>query len=174
MTPCARIFVAGLMMKHLLLMFPLALLLAGCNETAPNAPQPIVRGPLAIERIGGGYNGGLMEPARLLIRDPRQFADVWAKAWSGMPPMPPLPSVDFTSSVVIVVAMGGQATGGYAIEVKRITAEGDRLIVNVESVMPGAGCAVTLMLTQPFDIVRVPVRASSAEFFERAVVRVCR
>jgi hypothetical protein len=147
------------------------LVLPGCLEQRVVDPTP-----LPIERLvppGTGNVSGLQDPLRVVVREPAEFESLWKMAW-GAEPSRPLPEVDFSTHMVLAVALGGRSTGGYTIQVAEVLPEGDGLEARVVSTAPGKNCAVTLALTQPVDFVSVPVRAGTVRFEESAVVTDCR
>ena len=158
-------------MKRSALACMFALLAGACVETGPTATRPLLVEPItpALDR----YFSGLREPERLVIRDEREFAAIWTKAYGIIEPAPPIPEVDFKRNQVIVVAMGEQANGGYAIEVAGVAASGGRLAVDVMMTKPGPGCAVTGALTQPLDMVKVPAIDAVPEFRDRTSMTRC-
>ena len=83
--------------------------------------------------------------------------------------------MDFTRDIVVAVAAGQRATGGYEIAVDRVRQVNDELTVEVVETTPGPNCLSTSSLTQPVDVVVVPaVSARSWSFVERKDVRGCR
>src|SRR5262245_43256767 len=144
------------------------LALAGCiDRSVPPSPDD----PIALERITPGapqiaLMSSLVKPERLLVRDQATFTSVWTRAFG---PDVPLPKVDFLHERVIVAALGGRASGGYAIEVKSAAVEAGELVVEVSSTSPGRDCVVTLATTQPVDMVKVKLRAGSARFREQSL-----
>jgi len=90
-------------------------------------------------------------------------------------PRPEVPFIDFGNEAVIVVSMGTRSTGGYSIDVERVSeSESDgTLYVEVVEVSPGRGCAVTQAVSAPVHAVRVPLRDGDVQFIERASTRSC-
>src|SRR6266508_4397374 len=86
--------------------------------------------PLAPVRDGAGaatfFRTGYRERARLVIRAAAEWAAAWKELWAGASPAPPLPAVDFSKEMVIVAAMGEQASGGHSIAVASAAVEGGR------------------------------------------------
>jgi hypothetical protein len=131
---------------------------------------PYDAGALPIRRIGQWSTSGIVTPERLVIRDDSSYARFWTGLGAGS-----RPSVDFSRDVVIVAAAGQQQTGGHGIEVSRVVRAGQGLAVEVLETAPGPGCAVTQALTQPVDVVVVPVGdAKTWSFSERTVAQACR
>jgi hypothetical protein len=84
------------------------------------------------------------------------------------------PAVDFNRDVVIVAAAGQRPTGGHEIAVTRVTQTQGGLTVEVVERAPGPNCMTTASLTQPVDIVIVPVSGvRSWNFVERKEIRGC-
>jgi hypothetical protein len=65
--------------------------------------------------------------------------------------------VDFTHDLVIAVASGQQRTGGFGIAVEQVSQKGGDLTIRVVETSPGRNCLTTSELTQPVDVVTVPV-----------------
>jgi hypothetical protein len=149
-----------------------ALVTVGCGDRNPAAPGSV---PLArlTPPFGRTYTG-LRDAARLVLRDEASFAAVWGAAYQNPGGTPPLPHVDFERDIVIAVALGEQGSGGYTIEVSRVTRRGGLLVVDVESALPGSACAVSLALTQPIDIVKVPAVGGLVSFEDHAHRDDCR
>jgi hypothetical protein len=83
--------------------------------------------------------------------------------------------VDFTRDVVVAVAAGQRSTGGYEIAVDRVTQNNGELSVEVVERTPGPNCMTSASLTQPVDVVIVPIAdAQSWSFLERKEIRGCR
>jgi hypothetical protein len=123
-----------------------------------------------IRRLGQWTRTGIGESRRLVIRD----ANAWAQFWSELG-VGEQPNVDFTRDVVVAVAAGQRSTGGFEIAVDRITQTDGELSVEVVERTPGPNCITTASLTQPVDVVVVPVAdARSWSFMERKEIRACR
>jgi hypothetical protein len=106
----------------------------------------------------------------LVIRDANALSQFWSELGVGE-----RPNVDFTRDVVVAVAAGQRSTGGFEIAVDRITQTDGELSVEVVERTPGPNCITTSSLTQPVDVVVVPVAdARSWSFMERKEIRACR
>ncbi len=83
-----------------------------------------------------------------------------AKLWKLVQTNVPEPKVDFTTHSVIAVFAGQKPTGGYSITVKKIE-DGEKRNVVVTLTSPGADCIVTQIITEPYQIVTVPITSLS-------------
>lgn len=125
---------------------------------------------IEIRRLGQWTRTGIGESRRLVIRD----ANAWSQFWSELG-VGERPNVDFTRDVVVAVAAGQRTTGGFEIAVDRITQTDGELSVEVVERTPGPNCITTASLTQPVDVVVVPLAdARSWSFMERKEIRACR
>ncbi len=125
---------------------------------------------LDLRRLGQWTRTGIGESRRLVIRD----ANAWDQFWSELG-VGDRPSVDFNRDVVVAVAAGQRPTGGYEIQVDRVTQSDGQLTVEVVERTPGPNCITTASLTQPVDVVVVPAaEAKSLSFLERKEIRGCR
>ena len=169
-------------MKHILISF-VALL----SFTLP-APQTIhsqgssgtpVRiipiQPRACSTCALTYTSGLTKPEQLVIKDAKEWREVWERIHCKViSPVPPLPEIDFTKEMLVVVALGTRPTGGYGIFVDRAVDKNNRREITVGKQTPGKNCFTTQALTQPVDIVRLPKTDLPVSFKETEVVRDCK
>ena len=68
--------------------------------------------------------------------------------------------------MLVVVASGTRPSGGFAIKVQGVATRGARLEVAVLETCPAPGAMVSMELTQPVEVVRVPRLAQTATFRE--------
>lgn len=135
-----------------------------------SAYAPYDAGSLPIRRIGQWSNSGISTPERVVIRDDSSYARFWAKLGTGA-----RPSVDFNRDVVIAAAAGQRQTGGHSIAVDRVVKADQGLAVEITETVPGQGCAVTQVITQPVDVVVVAAAdAKTWSFSDRTVAQECR
>jgi hypothetical protein len=106
----------------------------------------------------------------MVIRDANAWAQLWSELGAGE-----RPDVDFTQNVVVAVAAGQRSTGGYGIAVNEVTQADGQLIIGVVETTPGPNCITTAAVTQPADVVVIPVAAPRGwSFLERKEIRACR
>lgn len=156
----------GRMCSAVLALLGLALV-PGCLDEHVVRPTP-----LPVERLTPAYRStysGMHDHTRAVVRDAAAFATLWRTAW----PDEPVPTVDFATRTVLVVAMGEQSSGGFSIRVSEVASEGYGLRALVRSTAPGHGCAVTLALTQPVDFVSVPAVGMAIRFVEETGTTRC-
>ena len=99
------------------------------------------------------------------------FAKIWkmAHGTGGSP----LPKVDFSKEYVIGIFSGQKSTGGNSIAVASVTDAGDVRTVAVTLTKPGAGCIVTQSLTNPYQIVTVPLSDATLTHSDTEVITSC-
>jgi hypothetical protein len=153
----------------------LAVIAAACSQVTASTGGleiPVVR--LRSQPWSFEFNSGWDAPTRTVIRDQATWEAAWAKTYSRMTPVPPVPAVDFGEEMVILVASGEQLSGGYGIVIEHAAERGGNgIAVTVRTTSPGSQCVVTGALTQPVDIARVARRDGSVRFIEREEVRDC-
>ena len=122
-----------------------------------------------LELEQGGYN----TRQRLVVRTEEEWQDVWAGLYPNDLSRPPRPSVDFAEEMVIVAAMGTQASNGYAIHIDGVRDLNGDIWVFVREVSPSLTCDRTPIATRPAAAVRVDRRDGGATFVERGETTVC-
>jgi hypothetical protein len=123
-------------------------------------------------------NSFLWDPLRVVIRDGDTWRDMWKRIHSPAPgrgpypELPPIPEIDFSREMIVVVAMGRQPNSAFAIIIDGAYERDDRLEIVVRSVS-GKGCLAYSIITAPVDIVRLPRTERSVVFRETEVVPDC-
>lgn len=144
---------------HCVLLVMLAVL-AGCGRgKAPSTPAPL--GAMPIEaRVFYDNGGGVRDSGQVVIRDNATLQDVWRRATSTQSAPPPVPAVDFSKQMLIMVA-GGRMSPDNEIHVDSVgirrerTAEGrDRDVLAVAYTVT-EGCRKFNRDAYPVEIVRV-------------------
>lgn len=96
-----------------------------------------------------------LAPQISVLRNEVQWTTFWDLLHMGYTGKPPLPSVNFSESVVIAVVDTSRPSGGYSVAITKVEATKSGITVHASAVGPGQDCGVTLALTQPFHIVTV-------------------
>jgi hypothetical protein len=143
------------------------LLMAACSSPAGPAED------LAVTRITSGAFSNFTTPQRRVIRSQESLLAAWNQVFEGgilvLPP--PLPDVDFSTEMVILVAAGQKPTSGYCIAVEGAAGDSREATVSVLTSTPPPG-GVATVLTQPFDMVRMESR-DDVTFEERSQAGSC-
>jgi hypothetical protein len=140
-----------------------SVMLAACAAAGPGDSAGAEQ---AFETLLSEVHSGIGEKRREVVRDEAGWARLWDEINSVVSPRPPRPPVDFTRHMLVVVASGTRPSGGFAIKVQGVATRGARLEVAVLETCPAPGAMVTMELTQPVEVVRVPRLAQTATFRE--------
>lgn len=148
---------------------------AGCSASVttgePDGAVPLVR--LRPEPYPLTFYSGLDQPERLVVRDEVAWREVWAAIWRRHSPEPPLPEVDFSQDILVVVALGQRSSGGFGIIADSAFTTNGELMIRVRTIAPGPRCYTTGAFTQPVDVARVPRMALAVRFREQPEVHDC-
>jgi hypothetical protein len=106
---------------------------------------------------------GFPDSVRMAVQDQTTFEDVWARATYSQPSPPPIPPVDFTNEMILVVAAGRMSPGDQ-IRVDSIGVRGDFYVVVVRTIVQ---CQPFPADAYPLEIVRVPRDERPVTFSER-------
>lgn len=119
------------------------------------------------------YSGGLTNPANFVISQQAEWEAIWRRIVANNGTKPPAPTVDFSREMLLVAAMGTQPTGGYTIHIDRVLENETYLEVLITRTSPGPRCGATAALTNPVDVVRVPISTKAVRWSMRDVQTVC-
>jgi len=151
--------------------------------------------PVAFSQLGPKRSGprtsyinisGFSDRRRMVIRDRKTWGDVWKQINSGAVsfriPGPgqepvlnvaPLPEIDFSRNMVLVVTMGSEPNGGYGIVVDGVYEHANQLEVVVRNISPGRNCITAQVGLQPADIVELEKREGPVVFRDVDIVTDC-
>lgn len=148
----------------------------GCNGPTDGLGLPAGAVTVAVGQVVPPTSwSGFLSRDRIIVRDQQQWEVVWSAYAHIYLPVPPVPPVDFSSSMVIVAAMGERSNGGYGIEIEGVYATDTNLyaVVNERSPGGGNGCAQHNAVNHPVHMVVVPRRDRVVNFVERTSVSRC-
>jgi len=142
----------------------------GCSE-APSVPidvpenaQPVLVQPIP-EADRAIFSSGMTTRQRLIVRDHATWVTLWPQIYGRIPPAP-VPTIDFTSSVVIVAAMGMEPTTSYVIHIDDVRTLDENAWISVTEESPAPECTVGNVVTTPVAVVVVPRFTGQATFLE--------
>jgi len=102
---------------------------------------------------GGGYN--YAERTNFAIRDTVTWENLWADLYSGHFPVPEVPTVDFTTEMLIAVFQGERGSSGYLTNITKIMMTMTYYSVYVDEIHPGENCITLTVMTYPYHIVKI-------------------
>jgi len=109
------------------------------------------------------------EAESLVIKNLRNWTELWnSLGHSALPP-----EINFDEWMILAVFQGEKSTGGYSIEINKITEKENAIEISVIETSPGRGCMVTLAFTSPFQVVKVQKSDKEVVFTTEKVVTVC-
>ena len=151
---------------------------AACGDSTRDPSNAPDDAPLATQRFAELSSPAVRAPnsttpLRLVITTQAAWQQFWTERFAAQQPMPPLPVIDFATEVIVAVTGGQKPTGGFAIRVESVTERGGELEALVVDTAPGAACGVTLAVTFPFDVIRVPRANRAVRFVERQATGSC-
>lgn len=112
---------------------------------------------LPMDTVATEFTSGFGDRGRHLIINRSDWEAFWLHMHKGQHPTPEVPAINFEENVVVAAAMGGRVIGGYTIGIEEVARNADPLFAKVHETSPGDSCIVTQGLTQPIQVVRVPV-----------------
>lgn len=125
-----------------------------------------------LTRLHSAATSGFSEPAELVLRDRTALDDAWRTLHSSLPGNP-APTVDLSTKMVVLVALGTRNTGGHGVRVDSVMWDGSRTTVHYTATAPGSTCMTPQMITSPVDIVSVTRHDGPVRFERRNVVQPC-
>ena len=102
---------------------------------------------------GGGYN--YEDRDNFAIRDVVTWENLWLDLYSGHIPIPEVPTVNFTSELLIAVFQGERSSSGYLTNITRITRTIAYYKVYVDEIHPGEDCVLLPVMTYPYHIIKI-------------------
>lgn len=103
-----------------------------------------------------GNNSSMSEPREVVIRNPKDWQQLWKKIHGTLEPMPPVPEIDFSSHMVVGYFLGQRSTGGFSVSIEDFVETGDEITVNISTTSPGRNGIVSQALTSPYAIQAIP------------------
>jgi len=127
----------------------------------------------AVDHLYKNAKSQLPSGVRLAIMDTADWTAVWKRV-VGKESTAPVPSVDFSREMLLVVGMGQAPCMGYQINVDTVFRDKDkRIYAVVRERHHGSRCGCLNEVVSPVDVVRVPKTVRPVTFLERRETNVC-
>lgn len=102
----------------------------------------------------GGY-ASADEPAAIVATDEQTYRNTW----NAMIRSTDAPAIDFATETAVFLFAGERPTGGYSIEVRGVSLDGDTLVIDGNVKTPGRSVATTQAITSPYVVLAVKSRS---------------
>ena len=150
-------------MKYTLSILSLILLLS-CKTSKETTFDVATNEPILVVELHSGNNGRFEAKEQKVITTKEGLTDVWTKAYGNYLKKDPVPEVDFSKNVVLLVAMGEKNAGGYTIKINKVVGSKLNTVVSILETNPGKNCNLTTAMTYPFQIVQIEKQAKEIVF----------
>jgi hypothetical protein len=97
----------------------------------------------------------VLTPKKVVIRDRAAWEALWAEHTAGSEPAPAMPEVDFARQMLIAVFAGRSGNSCDSLGIGAVSADGGRIVVDVDERRPGANVMCALVAINPMQVVAV-------------------
>lgn len=127
----------------------------------------------AVDHLYKNAKSALPTSVRLAILDTADWTTIWRRM-QGPSSTAPLPLVDFSREMLLVVGMGQAPCMGYQISVDTVFRDKDkRIYAVVRERHHGKRCGCLNEVVSPVDVIKVPRSVRPVTFLERQESNVC-
>jgi serralysin len=113
-----------------------------------------------ISTIGKFNNSGV----RTYLEATARTEAEWRSLWQLHAPDAPLPTVDFSTRMVLGVFLGTKPSAGFGVEITGVRVQGNVMTASVIVVEPAPGSVTASVITRPGVLVSVPRHTGSVAF----------
>jgi hypothetical protein len=139
----------------------LSLIVAGCAAS----PEAEISFTVIAE---GDTAADYPDQQGVVIDSPAEWEGLWEQLHRNTIPRPALPEVDFEQYTLLAVFAGEKRSGGYAIQVEKVTQTEGAVIVHTIETAPGADQMAAAQITYPYQVVKMSCISLPVQFkFER-------
>jgi len=140
------------------------LLLAGVTASARAAGCTGPAEPMKLATVVRGVLSGLEHKVERVVRSETEWRELWSKLGLPLRPAVAAPAIDFTRSIVVLVA-AGQGQGVIEVEVTGVARRSGCVVVTVvERGIPAKFPAEQFASFRPFHVVRIDRDPGSVTF----------
>lgn len=129
------------------------------HQVEPLIVPPKAGTTVSFNSLDQTTRSAIQEARAVTIRDPDSFVALWSAHSKA-----PLPSIDFSKSMVLGVFMGLKPNGCYSTNIDSVVRASDRLRVRHTDTAPGPKVLCTLAMTAPAQLIVVDRSALPVEF----------
>lgn len=104
----------------------------------------------------------------VVVEDAASWDALWREHKQNRFPVPPAPAVNFFQQTVIGVFLGDRLTGCYSVEIRRVYAQNETVLVEYKEHEPPEGAMCTQALTAPSQLVAIPRTSRQVRFVKVA------
>ena len=127
----------------------------------------------AVDHLYRNAKSSLPTSVRLAVLDTADWNAIWKRV-VGPASVAPLPTVDFSREMLLVVGMGQAPCMGYQINIDTVFRDKDkRIYAVVRERHHGKRCGCLNEVVSPVDVIRVPRSVRPVTFLERQESNVC-
>ncbi|MFN0181336.1 MAG: protease complex subunit PrcB family protein [Gemmatimonadales bacterium] len=141
-------------------------------DEVPAGAAPVKAEPIAEVESILSYSG-IEEATRMMITKQGEWIAAWEQLFRHTQPAPPVPSVDFAQSAIVVAAMGTRPSGGHAITFEGAYRDDRRLYLVFLERTPGPTCMTTAAITAPVAVVRIARTDLPVAYVEKKETTAC-
>lgn len=136
-------------------MLPLLALLVSCGGVTIS---------IFLGTVDRSPHSGIDTFRMVVVDDPASWTGLWTEHTSSQVFVPMLPTVDFSSRMVVAVFLGPRPNGCYAVRIEDVQIRSDRAVVHFSEKRPAPDEICTQAITTPAHIVTISRTALPFEF----------
>jgi PrcB C-terminal len=122
-------------------------------------------------RLYSSWRSHYPDATEQVLQTPAELSAAWGTIHG--PDTEPVPTVDFSRQMVVLIALGQRSTGGYSLRFDGLSSDAGTTVVRYTLTSPGPGCMAAQVLSSPVELVAVPKAAGPLRFDKTLVVARC-
>ncbi len=135
-------------------------LMAFCNSNGKVNPVTGSESNIQWKELISGQGSSMVTDSQVVCASVAEFDKIWESAFTDYPGQYSKPQVDFSKNFVICCFQGNVRSAGYAVKVKNVEKQTNKLIITIEYTEPGHGCINASVIETPFTIIAVAGKAN--------------
>ena len=156
------------MLKYIFLI-PVLFSLAAFSCSSQGEEETVI----PFEVIHGGTYSAVSGAKQVVVSNNEDYQKLMSEVYANLDQMPRIPEVDFTKNDVAAVFMGTKSNGGFMINFDKVIKRTNDVTCSVYETLPGKNCVTTDVVTQPYEIIKIPKMNKKINFIIKQRTKDC-
>jgi hypothetical protein len=141
----------------------LLLLTTSCGGGGDNNTNSITYRLIDEGNSSYSQSGKTVPAVQLFVfKDPLDFQFFWSYHIGDTTPRPSMPSINYNEEILVLMDIIEPSTG-YSVKITSIIELENKIVVNALKSNPGLNCGAFTVMTQPYQMVAIPLTTKNIE-----------